>query len=166
MCKLLLQWPTTLIFKTAWLPTLFPQSHSWLSWKEWSPELVYKNHIKITKLLIFSLIQRLLKILDAYPEHYRELYVDIILLLCIFLAWWFQNERALKIKTRHVSLSHNPKPQLCFIIYYFILWWGIILIQEQLKWKMLLRCQSCKLHPYQINDGATLIWQWMKWRNM
>lgn len=56
-----------------------------LPWKEGNSELVHKNHIKVTK-LILSETQRLLKLLVVYPEHWREFYIDIHFLLYIPLA--------------------------------------------------------------------------------
>lgn len=70
------------------------------------------------------------------------------------------NERCPEIKTRHVSLSPNQTPQLCFIIYHFLLGWGITLIQEQLQWKC---CTVPKLQAASISNhwwSNFYCWQW------
>lgn len=74
------------------------------------------------------------------------------------------NERS-EVKTRHISLSPSPKPQLCFIIHPFLLWRGTNTNPGAAAIRTL-QCQSCRSHLHQISDRATLISnRSMKWRN-
>lgn len=136
MYELLLECPTTLTFKAAWLVPSTSKL-SWLPEKEWSSEM-NKSHQVSNTLSDLRTTENssciswpLERVLCRHP------------LVFVYISGTVTpKKRSPEVKTRHVSLSPNLKPQLCFIMYYFISWQGIILIQERLQWKC---CYSTKV---------------------